>query len=161
MSVVDISALVQYNNWANRRLIDTATHLSADQLMANVSLSNGSAFETLRHMLDVEWSWRLACEGKPATQVLWEIEPLADLQAVTTYWRAEGERLLALVQILSEDAFEREVIPSWSTRSYQIRHILLHILHHATNHRSEVGWYFTRLGHSPGDLEFLDYMDSP
>ena len=36
MSVVDISALVQYNNWANRRLLDTAAHLSADQLIGMV-----------------------------------------------------------------------------------------------------------------------------
>ena len=36
MSVVDISVLVQYNNWANRRLLDTAAHLSADQLIGMV-----------------------------------------------------------------------------------------------------------------------------
>lgn len=47
-----------------------------------------------------------------------------------------------------------------SKQSRQVKHILLHILHHATNHRGEVGRYLATLGHSPGDLDFLDYFDS-
>ncbi len=157
MNTFDMITYVQYNNWGNERLVAVAEQIPPDQLRTG-TLSKGDAFETLRHVVDVEWSWRMACEEKPATQVLWEIEPLEDLPAVKAYWQAEGERLLAFVRGLSEADFEREVIPSWQDKSAKIKHILMHLVNHGTNHRSELGWYFTSLGYSPGDLDFLDYI---
>jgi uncharacterized damage-inducible protein DinB len=165
MQTADLVTLVEYNNWANQRILDTAARIPHDQLTATrdelavpAQLSNPSAFDALRHMLDVEWSWRLACEEIPATQLLWEIEPLDDLPAVTTYWHAEGKRLLVYVRTLSPDALDREVKPDWSSRPCRIKHIIMHILYHATGHRSELGWYLTALGHSPGEFGFLDYL---
>jgi uncharacterized damage-inducible protein DinB len=158
MSVFDFITFIEYNNWANSRLLDTAEQIPPADLAAG-SLSQGTAFETLRHVLDVEWSWRLTCEGQEAADVLWKIEPLEDLPAIRTYWHTEGERLLAFVRTLPEEDFDREVVASWSKKSFQIKHILMHIVNHATNHRSEIGWYFTKLGHSPGDLEFAQYID--
>ncbi len=160
MPGLDIVTFAQYNKWANNRLLNTAAQVAQDQLMSAPLLSQKSAFQTLRHMVDIEWSWRLACEGKPATEPLWKIEPLEDLQSVSAYWRAEDDRLLAFVQMLPEDEFERDVTPSWIKQAYPVKHILLHVLNHQTDHRSEVGWHFTKLGYSPGDIGFLDYLDS-
>jgi uncharacterized damage-inducible protein DinB len=156
----DYITYVQYHNWANNRLLDIAEKIPTDQLMTDSGLSFGSAFQTLRHMLDMEWSWRMAAQGQSATTVLWELEPLEDLTAVRTYWYAEGVRLLNFVRGLSDAGFEREVVPSWMQKPYAIKHILIHIANHATNHRTEVGWYFTRVGFSLGDVEFIDYINA-
>jgi hypothetical protein len=75
-------------------------------------------------VLDVDWSRRMACEKKPATTVLWELEPLEDLAAVKAYWQTEGEYLLALVRGWSEADFERVVKPSWQETSFKIKHIV-------------------------------------
>ena len=160
MPTFDYITYVQYHIWANNRLLDVAEKIPTEQLMVESGLSFGSAFKTLRHMLDVEWSWRLAAQGQAATTVLWELEPLEDLAAVRAYWRAEGERLLNFVRGLSDEDFEHEVTPSWMQKSYAVKHILIHIVNHATNHRTEIGWYFTRIGHSLGDIEFVEYLDS-
>lgn len=160
MAGLDIIAFAHYNKWANGRLLDTAKLVPNDQLMSAPLLSQKSAFQTLRHMLDIEWSWRLACEGKPATEPLWKAEPLEDFPSVNDYWRAEDNRLIAYIETLREIEFERTVTPSWLKQTYSIKNILLHILNHQTDHRSEVGWHFTKLGYSPGDIGFLDYVDS-
>lgn len=158
MLAVDLPMFVRYNNWANGRLLETAAQVDEAALMADEGLSFGSPFATLRHVLDVEWSWRMACEGKPATTVLWELQPLETLAQVDAAWRAEGQVLLALVESLSEEALLEKVTPSWMQRAYARHQIILHIVTHGTNHRSELGWQLTRLGHSPGDLDFLDYV---
>jgi uncharacterized damage-inducible protein DinB len=93
-----------------------------------------------------------------ATTVLWEIEPLEDLTALRAYWQGAAAILLDYVKGLSRDDFEREVIPSWGKNPYKIKHILMHIVDHGANHRSEIGWHFTKLGHSVGDIGFMDYI---
>ena len=167
MHGIDLVTQVEFNNWGNREILNTAVLLAPEQLFGTrealgvaAQLSNPSAFDTLRHVIDVEWSWRLACEEIPATNLLWEVEPepLDDLQSVAAYWQAEGERLLTYVRSLSAADLDREVTPSWGSRSCRIKDIIMHIVHHGTFHRTELGWYFTALGHSPGDLGFLDSL---
>lgn len=157
----DLETFVRYNNWGNARLLDTASRFPDETLRVDAGLSYGSAFHTLRHVVDVEWSWRLACEGLPVTQLLWELEPLETLEQIRAYWHTEGEQLLALVQSLPAAGFDRMITPDWSEVAYPVKHIVMHIVNHGTNHRSELGWYFTRLGHSPGGLDFLDYLAQP
>lgn len=158
MSVTDFVSLVQYNQWANQRLLDIAAKISPESLHADAGLSFGSAFHTLRHVLDVGWSWRLACEGKEATQLLWEVEPLEDLAAVRAYWDDEAERLVTFVRSLSAEDMDRPVKLGTEKNAYILRDVLLHMVTHDTGHRNEIGWHFTRLGQSPGDMDFLDYV---
>jgi uncharacterized damage-inducible protein DinB len=51
-------------------------------------------------------------------------------------------------------------MPGWMEHTYTIRHIIIHIVNHGTAHRDAIGWALTRLGHSPGELDFLDYIDT-
>lgn len=154
----DFTAYVHYNRWANERLLSTAEQVPHDLLMQDALLSMGNAFDTLRHTLDVQWSWLMGCQGQPATELLWNIVPLPDLQSVAAYWREEDARLIAFVASLSDADFERELQPAWSKAPRKIGHMLIHIVNHGTNHRTELGWHFTWLGFSPGDLDFMDYI---
>ena len=98
------------------------------------------AFETLRHVLDVEWSWRMFCIGSDTGDALiWDVEPLDDLPSVKARWRQEGEDMLRYVQSLSEDELTRQITSPSGQHIVTIRDILMHVLNHATNHRSELG----------------------
>lgn len=154
---IDYLTFIEYNNWANGQILDTAAKLSDEQLHSG-TLSHGSAFLTLQHMLNAEWVWRQACIGTPYNDELWRIEPFADLPSLRAYWEAEGQRLLEFVLSLSEADLERKMKPNWTDELLEIKYILLHIVNHASNHRSELGWYFTACGYSPGEPEFADYM---
>src|SRR5579871_6347323 len=149
--------LIEYNKWANRLLLDTAEKVPDDLLRAG-NLTRGSAFQTLQHMLDAEWAWRQSCIGQTYNDALWKIEPFADLAALRAFWEPESEELLALVRSLTEADLERKVLPNWTNDLIKIKYVLLHVVNHATNHRSEIGWYFHQLGYSPGDLDLSDYI---
>ena len=160
MNAYDYVTAVQYHNWANQQLLDVAEKIPTDQLMGGAPLSQGTAFETLRHMLDVDWSWRLACVNQVATKVLWEEVPMEDLAALRAYWRGEAETLLTFVRGLSDEELERDITPSWMETTYKTKHIIMYIVDHGANHRSEIGWYFTKVCCSPGNIGFLDYINS-
>lgn len=156
-------SLVQFNQWANDRLLDIAAKLSPEQLHAEAGLSFGSAFKTLRHVLDVGWSWRLVCQGQEASKLLWEVEPMEDFESMRAFWGPESQRLIDYVKSLSADDLDRiasPMNPSEESKRHPIKHLLLHIVTHDTGHRNEIGWYFTRLGHSPGNMDFLDAVDA-
>lgn len=159
MSTFEYVEFVEYNNWANEHLLDTAANLSFAALMEEPGLSQGSAFHTLRHMLDVEWSWRMACEGYDTRRLVWELKPLDSLETLREAWLAEGQHLLKYVKNLKPEDFERAPSVTWLERPFKIGHMIIHIVNHATNHRSELGWYFTKCGFSLGEVEFLDYID--
>jgi uncharacterized damage-inducible protein DinB len=161
MQPSDYVSLVQFNQWANNRLLDIVAKLSTEQLHAEAGLSFGSAFHTLRHMLDVDWSWRLICQGQEASKMLWEVEPMEDFEGMRAYWEPEAQRLVDFVRSLSGDDLERMAgTPSGDNKAFSVKQILTHIVIHDTGHRNEIGWYFTRLGHSPGDMDYLDYVNA-
>jgi uncharacterized damage-inducible protein DinB len=56
-------ALVRFHAWANDRILTVAAGLTDDEFRAPSKLDHGSAFQTLRHLVDVDWSWRQFCTG--------------------------------------------------------------------------------------------------
>lgn len=152
----DYVTFVEYHNWANEKLLDTAEKIPAEQLMLPKLPSDKTPFELLLHMLDVDWSWRLAIIGENAEKELWLSVPLPDLASLRAYWRDEAAILLDYVRGLSDEQLDEEVTPVWMKATFKRKHIITHIVNHGTEHRTDLGWYFTSLGHSPGDLGFLE-----
>lgn len=157
-------AFVRFHAWANDRILTVAAGLSDEELRRAGVLDRGSAFDTIRHLVDVDWSWREFCAGNDVgdTYVWDQGFALDDLPAITQFNLEEGRRLRDYVASLdeaqlneplamSEDPSDR--IPRWL--------ILAHIVNHGTQHRSELAHYLTRCGHSPGDLDLLDALVLP
>lgn len=151
--------LIRYNEWANGRILDAIERLPPQQLTTPAALDHGTAWQTLLHLVDVEWSWRLIAQGIPAPQMLWEVETFADLAQLKAYWQSEHAMLRAYVQSLDDDTLNASLelgttedgLPKHAKRW----HILAHLLNHSTQHRTELARYLTDCGHSPGDLDLL------
>lgn len=154
--------LIRYNEWANGRILDTIARLPPQQLAASAALDHGTAWQTLLHLIDVEWSWRLIAQGIPAPQMLWEIETFADLAQLKTYWQSEQAALRAYVQSLDaaklNAPIELGTTQDGTPKQAKRWHILTHLLNHSTQHRTELARYLTDSGHSPGDLDLLDLL---
>jgi uncharacterized damage-inducible protein DinB len=157
-------ALVRFHVWANDRILTTAAGLSDEELRRDAVLDRGSAFDTLRHLVDVDWSWREFCAGNDVgDSYVWDQGfTLDDLQAIHTFCVEEDGRLRSYVESLDETALTEPMsmsedpadrIPRWL--------ILVHVVNHGTQHRSELAHYLTRSGHSPGDLDLLDALVLP
>lgn len=164
MDAGSLLALVRFHAWANDRILATAAHLSEEEIRRPGVLDRGSAFDTLRHLMDVDWSWREFCAGVDiGDSYVWDHGfALDDLPSIHSFCLDEDARLRGYVEPLGQTDLDepmsmsddpKDVIPRWL--------ILAHVVNHGTQHRSELAHYFTQCGHSPGDLDLLDALSLP
>jgi uncharacterized damage-inducible protein DinB len=157
-------AFVRYHAWANDRILTTAAGLTDEELRRSSVLDHDSAFRTLRHLVDVDWSWREFCTGHDVGDTyVWDHGfALDDLPAIHAFSLEEDARLRRYVESLDDAglcepmAMSQEPddrIPRWL--------IIAHVVNHGTQHRSELARYLTTCGRSPGDLDLLDALTLP
>ena len=153
--------LVEYNQWANHRLLLKAAHLTLEQLTTSTWLSYHSVFATLIHILDTQWYWREGAQyGNLPLQTLSPVD-FPDIAALRKRWYVEDRALLGYVGGLSVEDLSGLVTYTWPRarpRSRPLWHVLQHIVNHGTHHRSEVGQYLATLDQSPGDLDFMRFV---
>lgn len=63
MRAGDLLRLYDYGYWANKRLLDAVSQLTAEQFTQPVAGSYGSIRNTLVHVLSAEWGWLDRCGG--------------------------------------------------------------------------------------------------
>ncbi|HZB02345.1 MAG TPA: DinB family protein [Actinomycetota bacterium] len=164
MDADSLLALVHYHAWANDRVLATAADLTDEELRRPATHDRGSAFETIRHLVDVDWSWRQFCLGVDVGEsYVWDhgftLDEVPQLHAFTL---EEDARLRDYVASLEQTALDERLVMSEDPNDTIARWLILtHIVNHGTQHRSELARYFTVCGHSPGDLDLLDSLSLP
>jgi uncharacterized damage-inducible protein DinB len=159
-----LEPFIRFHAWANARILEMATALSDQDLRRPGPFDYGTAFDTLRHLVDVDWSWREFCTGHDVGQTyVWDHGfALDDLSLIATFCAEEDARLARYVRSLEPDALNErlqlgeepeDAVPRWL--------IITHVVNHGTQHRSELARYLTDRGHSPGDLDLLDGFTLP
>jgi uncharacterized damage-inducible protein DinB len=157
-------ALVRFHAWANDRILRTAAGVPDEEIHRAAVLDHGSAFQTLRHLVDVDWSWRQFCIGNDVgdTYVWDQGFALDDVGALHTFSVEEDARLRSYVESLGDRALNESVALSADPDDTAPRWLIVaHVVNHGTQHRSELARYFTECGHSPGDLDLLDALRLP
>src|SRR5438046_3055764 len=98
-----VLAFVRYHAWANARILTSAADMSDEELGRAGVLDHGSAFDTLRHLVDVDWSWREACIGNDVAEThVWDHGfALDDLPAIHLFCLDEDVRLRSYVESLA------------------------------------------------------------
>jgi uncharacterized damage-inducible protein DinB len=161
MNKAEILTLYDYNYWATGRILQAAAPLSPEQFSAPAPVSFGSLRGTLVHAFSTERIWRQRCqEGLSPTALLSEAEfpTLADL---SQRWSEEESAMHTYL-----DGLDEQALAAWirytSTRgvSYEtpLWQILMHVVNHGTQFRSEAGVILSSLGHSPGDVDLIFYL---
>ncbi len=153
--------MYEYNSWANTRILETASGLSTAQFLEPVArLSHGSLRGTLVHALTAQWIWRNRCQGNSPQSVLPEAD-FPTLYALRTRWDDETPAMRSYLAGLS-DADLGQTIRYTSTKGQAFEntlwHILLHVVNHSTQHRSEAAMLLTEWGRSPGDLDLIVFL---
>src|SRR5258707_14574501 len=75
----DVLFLIQYHNRTNKTIFEMAGLLTEEELMRGDEFDKGSAFDSLRHLVDVDWSWRQFCNGNDVGKsYLWELGPMSN-----------------------------------------------------------------------------------
>src|SRR5258706_3470320 len=157
------SLLFDHHYWAMNTLIEVMSKLSESRLTTqSIHFYHGTAKQTLLHTLDVDWSWMQWCMGLTAKSYLWEVCPLPDLDAMRAFLKEESQRVREYVSGLTEQELEAEIDfgteAGGPPRRTQRWKILLHIITHAAEHKTELAHFLTECGHSPGELNFMHYL---
>jgi uncharacterized damage-inducible protein DinB len=160
MTITEVLELYRYDRWANGRLLEAVSGLSAGELVRPLGASFESIFGTLRHILWSEWRW--LCRWQPAASRTPDPLEMGDLPQLTSRWSALEADQQAFLATLEESDLDRVVSyenPAGTTWSYSLAHMLQHVVNHSTYHRGQVVTLMRQLGKRPPETDFLVFFD--
>lgn len=154
MRADDIRFLFAYDRWATRRILAALNGLDpAVWTKANVIDERGLG-SILVHHLGASQRWRVSFQTQgDGDGPRPEDEPLPTIDQLRARWDEEWVAVDAWMPTVSDEFVQIvfEGIPIWQ--------MLIHVVNHGTQHRSEAAALLTADGHSPGDLDVIDYSD--
>lgn len=162
MDLQTIHALYNYNRWANDRVLDAVSKLSAEQFTRDLENSFRSVRDTLVHILSAEWIWLERWNGISPKSMLGS-EELTDLPAIRTRWdkveseRAEFIRSLTLERL---EAVINYVNVRGQSYAYPLWQMLAHVVNHSSYHRGQMTTLLRQVGAKPVGTDFLSFYDS-
>ena len=160
MKKEEILLLYRYNAWANARILNTTAQITPEQFLAPAPFSHGGLRGTLVHTLFAEWVWRRRWEGHSPSGWLHATD-FPSFDALRTRWETEEMALMSFVENVSEEALNNIVHyqkTGGEARQNILWHLMVHLVNHGTQHRSEAAAMLTGFGHSPGDIDFIVYL---
>lgn len=151
-----LARLFEHNNWANIKIIEACSALSADQLDAQPhSATKGTIRETLLHLVGAQYSYlrtlTLPMDERRAPASV----DFADLK---TSIQATGESLLAFAKSQATPFAD----PLETRDGYHVRPwvLMVQIINHAAEHREQISSMLTALGITPPDMDGWSYGEA-
>ena len=163
MNKQDILILYQYNAWSNTKILDAAADIPQEQFLAPAPFPHGGLRGTLVHAFFSEWLWRQRWEGvAPNFTFRLEPEEFPTLDSLRARWTDEESRLMKFVMDLNEEKLYSKT-QYISTEGFPHERVLwetmAHLVNHGTQHKTEAAAILTSLGHSPGDIDLIMYLN--
>ena len=135
--------LYEYNQYANRVVLETAGKLRLTDLYRESSPSHGSVFGLLAHMLAVETGYLANCRGE-----LFKFERPTTLEDLAQRWETLAEGQLAYLAELKESQLVEVVPARIGSQDFQFPRwqLMAQALIHSTHHRGELSIILTEIG---------------
>lgn len=141
--------------WATLRVLDACLELSDEQLQTAVPGTYGSILDTARHIVGADTGYLFVLSGGQRPQV---DEEQMDLPALRSVMAGNGPVWAALV---ARELDPDEVVVRHrddGSESHAPRSIrLAQVLHHGTDHRSQICTALTTLGIEPPPIDVWDF----
>jgi uncharacterized damage-inducible protein DinB len=156
-----LTTMLAYNHAANTRLLDLASSLDDAQLDTPIEGGYGSIRESFVHLVRVEWRWRTIVETHEPPAELIAVPQPATIAALSAFADQEAAAVSAWLDGRSEAELSTPVLIIWrgDTVHFTPWHALAQLCMHGVQHRSEIAIALTRLGLSPGDMDFIFFID--
>ena len=162
MNKQDILILYQYYDWSNAKILDAASNITQKQFLAPVLFPHGSLRGTLVHAMFSEWVWRQRWEGSP-NNPKWKPEEFPTFETLRARWADEETKLMNFITNLTEEMLYRK-IKYISTEGHPHERVvwktMAHLVNHGTQHKTEAAAILTDIGHSPGDIDLIVYLNT-
>jgi uncharacterized damage-inducible protein DinB len=162
MRQADVATLFDHLYWLRDRLVAAADHPDVP-LVDDAPVTTRDLRATLVHELDVEWSWRDRLRSADPTDFSPDDEELnpADfptLAAIRERWLDDEAEMRGWIAGLT-DADLDGPCRAEKKGSHPLWFHLQHLSTHGMQQLSEAAVLLTRAGHSPGEIDFLEYVE--
>jgi uncharacterized damage-inducible protein DinB len=141
--------------WATLRLIDSCLALDPDQLKTAVPGTYGSILDTMRHLVGADASYLFVTSGGATPVIDEDSMDLAELRSVVERHGPAWSALLGQDPDTDAVIVRRRDDGSESHAPMSIR--LAQVLHHGTDHRSQICTALTTLGIEPPSIDVWDF----
>jgi uncharacterized damage-inducible protein DinB len=167
MTKDDIRLLYEYDRWANDRVLQTVSALSAEQFTRDLSGSFRSVRDTLLHILGGEWSllqyWRAPSHSstfltdlRVRRETLFNPEVFSNVVAVRLKWVEVEKELTEFVNCVTDESLKR-MLPFRATQA-RLAHLMQHLANHSTYHRGQLALMMRQLGSEPVATDFHVFL---
>ena len=161
MTQDELRTLLAYNTWANHRVLEACSALTAEQFNEPAISSFSSVRGTLFHIMGVEWLYLERWQGRSPASLL-PGERFDDLAGMQVRWQ-QIERSLTEFVNGAELGDPGRIVEYRNLQgkpfAYPVGVMLQHLVNHSTYHRGQVTSQLRQLGARPLSTDLLRYYD--
>lgn len=146
--------LFAYDRWATQRVLAALDELDPAIWTAASVVGERGLGGILVHHLGASQRWRTGLQSQGAEEgPSPELEPLPTIDELRARWDAEWQAVDGWLPTLTDGfvAYVFDGVPVWQ--------MLVHVVNHGTQHRSEAAALLTADGKSPGELDMINYAE--
>ena len=167
MTKDDIRLLYEYDRWANNRVFQAASTLSAEEFTRDLGGNLRSTRDTLVHIISGEWIWLAYWKGpshssafltdlKSRRDVLFSVDVFPNVATVQSKWAEIEKEQTEFVNQITNELLER-MLP-FRTTQVSLAHLMQHLANHSTYHRGQVALMMRQLNAEPAATDFHVFL---
>jgi uncharacterized damage-inducible protein DinB len=167
MTKDDIHLLYEYERWANNRVLQAVSVLTAEQFTRDLGGSFCSVRDTLLHMIGGAWIWLAYWKEPPPSsasltdlttrrRALFEPDAFPNVAAVELKWAEVEEEQTEFVNRITTESLET-MLPFRKTQ-VRLAHLMQHLVNHSTYHRGQIALMMRQLSVEPLATDFHVFL---
>lgn len=160
MNKNDLQTLYEYDRWANARMLDAVSRLTAEQFTADFSSSFHSVRDTLTHLLSADWIWLRRWKGT-SPPAMFNPSDFSDFATLRAKWAEVEKELTEFVEQLTDETLASRIAytnTKGERSEYLLGQLMQHVVNHSSYHRGQITSFLRQLGAEPVATDFLIFM---
>jgi uncharacterized damage-inducible protein DinB len=167
MTKDDIQLLYEYDRWANNRVLQAASALTAEQFTRDLGGSFRSVRDTLVHIIGGEWIWLAYWKEtshssafltglRKRRDALFNPDAFPTVAAVQLKWAEIEKEQAEFVNRATNESLEK-LLPFRKTQ-IRLAHLMQHLANHSTYHRGQIALMMRQLEAEPLATDFHVFL---
>ena len=146
--------LFSYNWQVRMEWMEWSLKLLSDQLLRKRNGGMGTIMKTLAHIIDVEYSWIRAIQGKTDIEI--DLDSYDTIEAIQDLSERYHVEVREFLQTWSP-VMEHEVIEApWMDGSYEKGKVVRHLIAHEIHHIGQLSIWSREMGLQPISASLID-----